>query len=364
MIFGIVRYAQYLHGRKVGTNNTSDWLFNYQGGFVRRGLSGQLIYWLHQSVLGWVSIHRLAIVIPVLLYLACGGVYTAVALTIRDRWLAWVLLSPAALLWTSYNVEAGYRKELLFELLLGLLVLAVRVGRHESRLLLLAAALVIYLIYMLSWEPAVFLLPTILFLVFHCFTGREGDLRRALIIGIIVGSIATFGLETLFHGTEQTVAGICRSLRQSGVNVGGMCTANDQGIKEFHSLASTPSEQLHKVAGLLPAYFEWFIWLPVSMLPFLAGRWLWKMRWIAAIQLLLMAPLFIFATDWGRWIHIYVLALSALWFASAPGESSGEETAKITSSPVMLVGLVLWVSMWGFYYNLFPLKISSLLTSL
>lgn len=38
-VYGLLSYQSF---------EISDWLINYEGGFVRRGLDGQLLYWLYQ----------------------------------------------------------------------------------------------------------------------------------------------------------------------------------------------------------------------------------------------------------------------------------------------------------------------------
>lgn len=105
-----------------------DWLINYSGGFVRRGLTGALILLLHRATaapLAWVAFSLQTTVF--LLFLAC--VYLLLQ-RIRWSWLiAAVLLSPATLSYTVLDSTSGFRKEILVFAALSLILCVLDWGR-------------------------------------------------------------------------------------------------------------------------------------------------------------------------------------------------------------------------------------------
>jgi hypothetical protein len=96
-----------------------DWLVNYEGGFVRRGLLGQMLLWEGRSFPG--TLLPLVLSIQVALYgmLLVWG-YRLLSPHVQSRVSILLLgLSPASFLFEALNPQ-GFRKELL-----GLVLLAV-----------------------------------------------------------------------------------------------------------------------------------------------------------------------------------------------------------------------------------------------
>jgi hypothetical protein len=92
---------------------TSDWLINYEGGFVRRGLPGQAAY-----VIGKVlHVSPATIVAVFYISLFVWFLFSAFRLASRSSlniWVVALLLSPAAFSMQLLNPQAGFHKEILF----------------------------------------------------------------------------------------------------------------------------------------------------------------------------------------------------------------------------------------------------------
>ena len=101
------------------TFGISDWLINYQGGFVRRGLAGEVLWRLYQLhpynvvyvIIGITSICLIALTI------------LCIALFRRMGWPVWMLLFPMFLYYCSYGLggQLGFRRDTLMLLLAFLL---------------------------------------------------------------------------------------------------------------------------------------------------------------------------------------------------------------------------------------------------
>jgi len=126
-------WAAALHARSVDSVIVGDWLINYSGGFVRRGLPGSLVMLLHRGTgapLPWVAFSLQVSVF--LVFLAC--VYQ-LAKGIRWSYLMTaVLLSPATLAFTVLDPTfAGLRKEILLFAALGVTIWALMSDRLKDR---------------------------------------------------------------------------------------------------------------------------------------------------------------------------------------------------------------------------------------
>ena len=81
----------------------SEWLINYQGGFVRRGLAGEIIYRLYQ-------IHPYPVPYLIIgINVAClvGLISLCIILFRRMNWPIWLLLFPMFMYYRLYGLEMG-----------------------------------------------------------------------------------------------------------------------------------------------------------------------------------------------------------------------------------------------------------------
>ncbi len=330
-----------------GGFGSNDWLINYGGGFVRRGLFGQLLLIFHGVVSQFGLIPEL-VSIQVVLLVVGAILFAAAAWRVRNRWVPWVLLSPAALLWSSYAVEGGMRKELLFTILMAALAIACRSESPRTIVSLNAVAFVLLVVYVFSWEAAATLAPSVL--VLQYLSLRAVDRRLSTLVPVVTLAVLAiaFGLSALFPGTPGNVAGICRSLVHAGMDVRLTCHGSS-ATGEIAALLVHPSVFVHKLAGRMPEYLFYGVWLLIALLPFLASGWLRRWWKVAALQLLTLAPICVLGTDWGRWVHVYVIALSALWLATITADEPRERRPLGT---IETMGLFVWVTCWSFnYYN-------------
>ena len=81
----------------------SEWLINYQGGFVRRGLAGEILYRLYQ-------IHPYPVpylIIGISVVCLVGLTLLCIILFRRMNWPIWLLLFPMFLYYRLYGLEMG-----------------------------------------------------------------------------------------------------------------------------------------------------------------------------------------------------------------------------------------------------------------
>lgn len=300
-----------LSGRHYWT--LGDWLINYDAGFVRRGITGSATFLI--SDLTGLPLNITAGAMQIALYLS------VIALTLylfsKIRWSGPVLLllfSPVFLLMPFYYMHMSMSKELIGFLALGLMAAAV-----SGRPWLLWAGIALFTVAGLAHEVNAFLAPAalgfpLLFFVKGIFTRRQAVAAAA---AILAAAVVPLGLATLFQGQGMSQA-ICNQIVAHG---GSALQCKAGGPIDWLEKDTAFGISVMWKMTIAPGNWKWFILAYLlAMAPFVlfrlkgtanarTGTWL-----IAALFLgiLSMTPLFAVATDWGRWIAMYVFGLTVL----------------------------------------------------
>jgi hypothetical protein len=329
-----------------------EWLVSYGGGFVRRGLSGELL--LTASHYARVPANILVFVTFVTLFVLFSLLFAELLRRKRITfWFVFLCVSPAFVLFTVYNPQATGRQELLVYVLFLLWAHASRRGDISHLTLAVFAAL--SFLATLVHELFFLFTPYFVFLTFllRKFGRVEGDWRRALVIP--GGALAAVLTLLLFARTLDERA-LCDRIVQSGAPVSVCNGILAYGDPDPVSVARDFAGHLdrHAVLALLLVF-------PVILLPvylFLAGNAVGPIspvRLVGAFALFIVfsAPLFVLAVDWGRWISIHAVLLTVLCAhflrddgqaATAPRvrRSSGVGAAQLIAGLLILSSTLLW----------------------
>lgn len=297
-----------------------DWLINYDGGFVRRGLTGALVMILHRATrapLAWVVFSIQASVF--VLFLVC--VYK---LSKGIRWsylMAAVLISPATLAFTTLDAVSGMRKEILLFAALGLTIYALVCGRLKDWQL--SAMLSVFLVGMaLAHEGLLVVAPYF----FAAVVIETMSLRRAIRICMIPFALAGVALVAvmLHHGNTAQAQAICSAvggqMAKPGVDDGGVCSG------AIRALSWNVAEEHAGMMGWiflahLPRLYSLLVIPSFAPLLLLMSRFYRRDRLryevvavlgCALVSLPGMAVLFYVGSDWGRWIHLQTVSLMLL----------------------------------------------------
>jgi hypothetical protein len=181
---------------KPNTYRLLEWLINYEGGFVRRGLVGQLALELH-DIAGITPTHTVFAI-----QIGAYGIFFLFSYRllarVSDR-TPFILLiySPFLFVFQIASWKAGSRKEILFFALLAVLANAfARSDSDRRRFWTLCIALALYPLLILCHEMVAFYLPYILY--FAALV--RVDAARLLLIGTLAAfSVAAAGLMAHFN---------------------------------------------------------------------------------------------------------------------------------------------------------------------
>jgi hypothetical protein len=331
-----------------------DWLVNYEGGFVRRGLWGEIV--LQAGRVLHVSPVNLTLLLGVLVY---GAIFLLVrALLKSSSWSWWVLavvVSPCTLAFSAVDKYAGFHKEILYFAGLGLLIWMLQRGERRGWVLALyVSATAVFTI--LSHEPeacygAYYFAALAIWL---------GSLRRAAKI-VVVPAILAVGCvyAVVTHPGNAVIAErICDSL-------GGQSTRLCNGwIDHYMALSKTDARQeVEQYVVMYHYYLQYAVLTLLALVPIAGGFvMLWRrgelrfdLKVVAATACFSFAasvPLFVYAIDWGRWIYMHIFSLFLLLLFVDSRRSEEVWAVREQRAPRMWVyGLLLiYATCWNMPY--------------
>lgn len=276
-----------------------DWLVDYAGGFVRRGLSGELVY-----ALAAVSNGAPLQVIQALLlglfevFLA----FFALALWRAGDWRLTLLLGTSPL-WLLVMLHYGPRKDLLL-----LVPLYAAVALPRSLDWLVVALVALFPLSLLCSEANFAWTPALIGIAW-----LRGSGGRPLLLWLASASVAVFAACLYWRGDPATSAAICASALLHGI-------PPDVCVGAISAIGANAASFTHQIS-----WQPWGSTLTMQLLgydlPLLAWLWLatpWRDRGerrVHALALLacfaLSVPLFAVAIDWGRWLMLNLFSAGA-----------------------------------------------------
>jgi hypothetical protein len=304
-----------------------EWLINYRGGLIRRGLAGELL--LQASRLLHLPLWPLAGAVVFCIYAAFYG--CVFRLTRDVRWNAPLILafaSPATLAFSVLDPPSALRKEVLLFLAVAAVSLLVRRDvqsealrsrrlKHTSIFLAIAAPLLV-----LAHEPLFSYLPYLFAPVF--FAAR--NVRYAARLSIVPAALAIVAatVAVTHHGDAAQAAEVCRSVgaKLDLTDAYGACSG------AIAYLARDLKGALwHTREGIRLYSYGWRYPIPIA-LALLPAALLMRSRCrldgpedlrktrlligFACVAVFASLPLFVVARDWGRWTHIHAVCLMLL----------------------------------------------------
>ena len=287
----------------------ADWLINYQGGPIRRGLFGEIV--LRVSADSQMAAY--IVVSFQLLMLAVLYILVFLLFLRTSRSPAWMMLvlSPAFLLFPLLSFQGGLRKELLVLVVLALVAWLLSLRANAWWFLL---PLGLFTLAAFSHETAALSLPAFLFLLWQ---GRKnGIFSRSQTVGLVVGWSLVGGLALLiaflYPGTPDQAQAICQSLIDLG-------SSSEACAGAISVIGQSLSDAMQAMSTQYPAYLGYLPLVALASIPFAvlrAPRMLWL---LLLVSYLTLVPLFMTGIDYGRWIYL-ATALASIALLAFGGE--------------------------------------------
>ena len=363
VVLGFLYVAQYAWRNFAGSGAsgphayiTLDWLINYSGGFVRRGISGVLVDAL-ASIGGWAPV-----TVATLVQLAVYAVFCALLLRLTAQQSSWstllLVLSPLMLAFPVADPSAMLRKEILHYALFTWLACRYAKGVPLGRAAQCVLALLLPVLG-LAHEIVFAVLPFYagLLLAFHRRQLVSTRALRGLGAWLSLAMLAIALLVLSSQGKADPQA-LCRSMALPAEHL-GPCMEDSAVSWLAKSSAYGGRGVLGNIAGR--HYLEIYGFaMSMGLLTFAlalcstpalcraarAREW----QWATAASALLFIPFFAIALDWGRWLSILFTSATLLLLALQGRQiqaAGGGQPAIRAPFAVLLVSLCCCNLFWG-----------------
>lgn len=341
--------------RQDGDFQQSDWLISFSGGLIRRGISGETIFWLSD----WTGANPLLIIgvfVSLLIIAIFGSVLArAFQLKMNDRILI-ALLSPGFLLFWANDFGGAHRKEIIA--FAAFLPLVTSKTTEVTSYILRILVVFLFGISIAFHEANVFLAPMLIAAMLVRFPdqGIRNAINGTLIL-VVAAAGAIFALN--FSSIESTEP-LCQRVLSYGLSsdlCGGafdwLLNKIDDGVDETTAMFNTVSISIAVLLTII------CIGPVVALLTCLRFS---KIE-IASIVVatLSVLPLFIIAIDWGRWVALVTFGLTFIGLIRAghtdaylrsPDLPSGQRAAAIAVSLGVGIGHVSIAPIGGYIYTI------------
>lgn len=287
-----------------------DWLINYQGGMIRRGLLGEFIYKL--STFTNISPGIYAVIFQIIFY----GIFFifSYALLKRQRSLlpfAFLVFSPFIFAFHLNDLQGGYRKEIMFFAILAFTVWSAKKFEYKSFKIIFYLTIGFFPAVILTHEIAAVYLPYLMIVYLSVVDLSKG--RFFIITLLLLPSVASFAASIYFSGTAAQVTEIFASIAKEGYALQG-------GAIEALSISTT--SRIERVVYFVKNENYFSKYIIVTLLSFIAYiplheniKIIFQKRLSIILFLITIfgtIVLFAVALDWGRFIYIHLVSLFLL----------------------------------------------------
>ena len=273
---------------------TSEWLINYQGGFIRRGLIGEILIQINKFIntnpryLVYVfEIFSLSI-----FYLLSYKLISKLEINLI---LLVILFSPISFIFPLSDPESLGRKELIL-FCIYIFYINSLIEKNENKVLFIITILLP--IMFLIWDGAIIVLP--FFYFFYIYSKKVINIKK-IILSLLTFAPSLITILILFNTyvSEENLKLMCESFNEDCF--AGILFAN-QSVQNNINYVSNQFE--------IEYLYTYILIFTLSFLPIACFNAISKLGYkniILFICLIPMLPLFYIASDWGRYMHIFYI---------------------------------------------------------
>lgn len=326
----------------VSTNNpwlVADWLINYSDGFVRRGLSGEVL-----MLLSDVTNLEIKIILQTFLIILSITFFLKILLAVKSLnisfWLLLVFLSPAYISFYIYDPGIIGRKEILLYLsyLFWLSSLSSKKNNFKKTSYFYA-----FLSILLTLFHEVFFFFSVYFYVSSLiFFNKKNLINHSILIPLF--SFFTVLVLYFFNQADFSSIEICNRIISYGVNE-NVCIDSILSWPTHNVLDSIEYvlSMTNSLSYIYLIFMLVFVHVPFILIylfeeKIFSKRSFWKVFPIVFVNFFI---LFLITTDWGRWINVHIIMLGISIIYLFKETKTKEEFAEKNHKKNLLIGVLL-----------------------
>lgn len=310
-----------------------DWLINNENVIIRRGLFGSLLLNL-SDLLSINPLHLLGLIQGIITFIIYSTLwYIGLKYKYNDI-VFFLLFSPLFVLFGFNYPFASFRKESLVYLAIMPLLWASFEKNRNKNIIFVSISVIIYSVAVFSHEANTFFLP---FLILMLYLLRKKADSTFYIFSLVYSMLALCGI--LYAKTYSSIENymiICQPLLNRGLDI-HIC---DGAIKWLSRDLNYAISEI-RVRIQSKSLFSFIFSYAVSLLIFLALlKYYFRSKYIllfCVISSLCYLPLYITATEWGRWINYYVFSVTGVFLMYILNQDSSKDDIHLSRSYYILL---------------------------
>ena len=327
-----------------------DWLINYQGGMVRRGILGELIYQV--STVSRVNPGILVVILQMFFYSLFFS-YTYKLLKKQDSLIPFVLLllSPFILSFQINDHLGGGRKEIIYFAILSYVVWSASIKETKTfEKIFYLILTVIYPLAILSHEMLALFMPYLL--VVYLSSTKMNRKKYILLSVSLIPSLISLIAAIYYSGTPAHATEIFASIAKLDYPISG--GAIDELSSNFTSALkriNTAYSYWHILSIVLVLALSVIAYRPVfSRIKKIIDS---KLNlFLILLSIMATIALSFIALDWGRFIYIHLVSIFLLLFIKKAnqGINSYDYDQPFFLSKPVVISIILYATIWRIYH--------------
>lgn len=315
--FLIVIFNFFYFVKEQSLSQYSDWLINYQGGFVRRGLIGEIFYQFHK-----ISLVRLDVIVFLFVSFFYFIFYKNFLNLIEKLNVNFInlliIFSPFSFIYPVMEEKASGRKDIIYLVFLTYLCLYLKKFKFNYQKYLLIFLITITI---LSHTGFIFLIPFYITIFFLLNKNQKikillNELFIISSITILICFFIFFNKNISDEGVSLICASVSKYVRPDCVDNGYISTLSwslKYNLKLKNDLWMTENYNLfYSIVFLI--YFSPLLY--VLNFSYLKKFQKFNILYLALILIFLTLPLYYLGVDYGRYMHLTYFSLAIIYFFS------------------------------------------------
>jgi hypothetical protein len=324
-------------------NSHGDWLVHYGDGFTRRGLIGEIVLTAFETV--GLEPRILVATIQITIFALLLALVRNTFLQKLNLSSLFLLFVPGGFLYMFAEPSVVGRKEYLFFLGVATWWSWIIEGKNRLRHSVTISAL--WGVIFLSHESAILFFPGVLLTSWFLLHRRQrGSLFRG---GLLFGPLAAWAISTpllLLSSSRDREVGLCDRVLAAGYServCDGALGYMDQSVSDLESMALSAVTRTDASIYIISLLFALAVFALVHGL-----RDSLRADVIIPVTVLLLGlvALGLVASDWGRWLHMFIVCLGLIGCVSKRARTRTGEIGSLA-----LVSFTALFLLLGFAFN-------------
>ena len=288
----------------------SDWLINYEGGFVRRGFIGEILYLFHKLL--FIDLDKIILFFVVSIYISISFfLFKSIQYIENNYENILIFLSPGFFIYPIMNSGVIGRKDILFIFCIAFFVFFEKKINNKY---LFSSLIVSIIILCLSHAIFIFYSPYLIFLYILIKYNRNLKVKKLEFFLILITIlILAFSIQH-FSGSEFIIKEICLSAKEF---VTKNCGITGQIFWLNTTLDYRISLHLNVFKGIFPNNLFVYFLSTILVFFFISVRLknskfdsvILNSKFITPLSIIILlfiltAPVYILGRDWGRYIYL------------------------------------------------------------